>query len=665
MKISQYLICSIFFLTAATVNADTESVSQKDLELMKMDLQALMDLDILSVSKRKEAINDVAAAITVITQEDIRRSGATSIVELMRLVPGYIVARIDSNKWSASSSEDSNRLADDMTVMIDNRPLYSSFFGGVFWEHVDLVFEDIQRIEVIRGPAGKIWGANTGRGLVNIVTKSSKDTQGALVSLAGGTEERGQVAIRYGGKIGDAITYRFSAKGTERDASHTKDAADDWRNGLLSFRADWQATEHDDVDINVGYYRAKTGQRISMPSLTDINETETQVEDANYASYYSSTDWRHRISDTAGFDANFFYDHIRRDDLSVFNVRDRFSFSVSNHFDLPWDQHFLWGLYYLNEQDQSRAGRIIAMRPANIDMETYAGYLQDEIGFFDNRLRMSVGASVMKHSFVSDPQFQPSFRMAWSFTENQTFWLAVTRTSQIPNRLEKNGIHWLQPDQDNEFEAGKSWIALRGNPKQFAEENTGYQVGYRGKFSAVSFDLSGFVVHERDAPFQTVTENDTTFRYLNGDKENIYGVQLALDWQPLPWWRLKSMGSYMFIEHVGEEDTSQAGEEERPEFLENAGWPAYQYSLRSLMDLSEHWEFDTTLRYVDKLQETAINGYYNLDARLGWKPNKHWELSLVGQNLLQDHHQETFATFFPTQSAKIERGIYARVVWKF
>lgn len=638
-----------------------DEISSEDLKLMEMDFSDLMALEITSVDKKKQTIGQVAAAITVLTQEDIRRSGATSVAELMRMVPGYIVTRIDANKWSVSSSEDSNRLADDMTVMIDNRPVYSSFFGGTFWEHIDLVFEDIERIEVIRGPAGKLWGTNMGRGLVNIITKSSKDSHGLLVSLTGGTEERGQAAIRYGDRLTENINYRVFAKATERDAAWSDTKPDDWRNGQFGFRADWKASEHDDVMVQAGYYHAKTGQRLTLPSLTDPDESETLTEDAKNSSFHTMTNWQHRFSDTAAFDLNVFYDYFRRDEISVFNERDRVGLNFSNYFSLPWDQKILWGFYYLNQRDRSEARRIFSMQPASDNLETYLGYLQDEISFFDKQLRVSVGASVIKHTFITQPEFQPQLRMVWQPNQQHSLWLAVTRTFQMPNRLEKQGSHWIQSDQDNPFEENNPWLQLVGNQNQHAEETTGYQIGYRGQFSSVSVDFTGYVIHERDAPHQ-IAVNEAISTFENSGKEDIYGTQIAIDWQPFSWWRLKPTASYMFIEEF-----EQAGQEgtEDPEFLENAGWPSYQVNIRSLMNLSPNWEFDTSFRYVDKLQETSVKGYFNFDARLAWKPTSNWELSIVGQNLLQNHHDEAVATFFPTQNSEIERGVYARIIWRY
>lgn len=664
MKKLVYFVAIISFpLSILPLSTSAGSLSDSDLNLMKMDFDDLMSLKLSSVDKRQQNLGEIAAAVTVLSQEDIRRSGTTSIAELMRLVPGYIVTRIDSNKWSVSSSEDSNRLADDMTVMIDNRPVYSSFFGGTFWEHIDLVFEDIERIEVIRGPAGKIWGTNMNRGVVNIITKSSKDTHGILVSLSGGTEERGQAAVRYGGQLGDNLNFRIFAKATERDASWADNAADDSHNGQIGLRADWQPSKHDNVMLHTGLYKSKNGQRITVPSIADINESETLTEDAKFTSFFAVTQWQHQISETASIETNVFYDYIRRDEISIFNERDRVGLNFSNNFSLPWNQKVLWGFYYLNERDRSKAGRVFAMQPANNNLETYMGYLQDEVSFLDDSLRVSVGASVIKHTFITQPEFQPSLRMAWMPSKKQTLWLAVTRSFQMPNRLEKNGLHWIMPDEDNAFEAGQEWIQLKGNPQQHAEESTGFQIGYRGTFSTFSWDLTGYLITERDAPHQSLADDGNSVIYHNGGKENIYGTQVALDWKPFSWWHLKPAASYMFIEEIDHNDDISGNED--PEFLEEAGWPSYQVTLRSLMDLSPNWELDTTFRYVDKLQGTQIKGYFNMDARLGWKPTQNWELSLVGQNLLQNHHAEANATFFPTQSAEIERGIYARVLWRY
>lgn len=651
-------------LPAAALRAHSDAPSAEDLHVMKMDFEELMTLSVTSVEHREKRLAEIAAAVTVLTKEDIRRSGVTSVAELMRLVPGFIVARIDANKWSVSSSEDSNRLSDDMTVLIDGRPTYSSMFGGTFWEHIDVVLQDVERVEVVRGPAGKLWGTNMNRGAVNIITKSSKDTQGVLIALGGGSEERGQAVLRYGGQVGEDISYRIYGKASARDKSWGQDATDDWRNSQAGFRSDWRASEQDSVMLQGNYYYAKAGQNLSAPVTGQPDQTLSLSENAKYASAFILSQWRHRFSEDASFEARFFYDYVRRDELSLDNERDRYGFDWSHHFALPWDQKVMWGFSYRNERDKSSAGRIFSLQPANRTLETYIGFLQDEVSFFDDTLRIAIGSGVVKHTYIEHPLFQPNIHVAWMPTPNHTLWGAVTRTFRTPYRLEKEGAHWLQPDQDNVFEEGNEWVRLIGNPQQESEESTGFQVGYRGQvYDRLSLDITAYVITERSSPGQQAVPNQArTFIFRNHGGENIYGAQMAAEWRVSDWWRLKPTASFLYIEEL--EEQAELGSED-PEFLENAGWPSYQASLRSLMDLGNNLEFDTTLRYVDALRGTRVKGYFNLNARLGWRPDEHWEFSLVGHNLLQGHHDEAVATFFPTRSAEIQRGVYALLTWRF
>ncbi len=655
-----------FLFPAGLLSAAPQHHSISERDLMAMDFEQLMTLDVSSVERKPQTLAEIAAAVTVLTKEDIRRSGATSVAELMRLVPGFIVTRIDANKWSVSSSEDSNRLSDDLTVLIDGRPTYSSLFGGTFWEHIDIVLQDVERIEVVRGPSGKLWGTNMNRGAVNIITQSSKETQGLLVALGGGSEERGQAVFRYGGALGDDLSFRVYGKAAERDRSWAKEgAADDWRNGQTGFRADWKASDDDEVMLQGNYYYAEAGQRLQVPVLPDAENTRLLTEDAKYSNAYLMTQWQHTLGESSAFQAGFFFDYVRRDELSIHNERDRYGFDLSHYFMLPWDQKILWGFSYRNERDRTGAGHIFSLQPANRTLETYIGYLQDEISFFDDRFRLAFGSSVVKNTYIEEPLFQPNVHAAWMPTKQHTVWAAITRTYRTPYRLEKEGQHWLEPDQDNTFEADREWVKLLGNSRQKSEKSTGFQIGYRGQIDEnFSLDMTAYLITERSSPAQKVSADGKSLVFQNRGGEDIYGVQLAADWRFQDWWSLKPAASYMYIDELGDEGTNGSGSE-NPEFLEEAGWPSYQVSLRSLMDLGRNWELDTTFRYVDALRGAQVKGYFNLDARLGWRPSRQWEISVVGHNLLQSHHDEARSSFFPTQSTEIQRGVYALITWRY
>ncbi len=286
-------------------------------DLADASLEELMNLKISTVSRKPQTLKETAAAVFVITQEDIRRSSANSIPELLRMAPGLFVARIDGNKWSITSRGDSGRFADDLLVMIDGRTVFSPLFAGTFWETLDLPLEDIDRIEVIRGPSGTIWGANAGNGAIHIITKNARETKGTLVSGGGGSEERGFATVRHGVSIGEDFHLRIFAKGFSRDNSFSPIGAyDGWRMGTVGFRADWDMNPTNLLTFQGQYQGGKAGQETTYVNSIVSDSPMTRVEDVNMAGGHALMRWQHNTGDRSNMALQAYYDHTKRNELS-------------------------------------------------------------------------------------------------------------------------------------------------------------------------------------------------------------------------------------------------------------------------------------------------------------------------------------------------------------
>lgn len=626
------------------------AAAQPGQDLTDLSLEELMTIEVTSVSMKAQPVSQTAAAIFVITQEDIRRSGANSIPEVLRMVPGLHVARIDANKWAITSRAPNGRFSDDLLVMIDGRIIYSPLVGGVFWEMQDTVLEDIDHIEVVRGSGGSLWGANAVNGSINIITKHAKDTQGGLAVTGGGTEERAFTTLRYGGQVGNDFHYRLFGKAMGRDGSSSPQGAhDDWRTGRWGLRTDWRMSSSDNLTVQGDSYAGRAGQETTLPTLIAPSFEDKRVEDVRFSGTNILTRWTHTFNNKSDLKLQFYYDRTDRNELTFREIRDTYDLDFQHRFPLPLEQDFVWGLGYRLSADRLRDGSPLSFSPSHQNLVTISGFAQDEIALFHETLRVSFGTKVLKNTYTN-VLFQPNMRVTWTPEPTQTVWASLSRTSRLPTRVERDA-------RRNEEGSGAGFVQLLGNPRQKGELWTVGELGYRGQvLDSLSFDLATFLSSET----QGDTEEElspTVKRFTSGTKLTLYGGELAVDWKVLSWWRLRPAFTYIQIR-----EQVKAGMESEGE---GGTTPNHQASIRSLMNVTDQLEFDATYRFVDRLSALGVGNYHNLDVRLGWHPVKNLELSLVGQNLLEQRHQEFVPTFIPTATSQIQRGVYGKLTWRF
>ena len=645
-----------------------------------LEFEQLANIKVTSVARSESTVQQSPAAVFVITQEDIRRSGAKQIAELFRMVPGMDVARIDNNKWAISARGFNDRFVGKQLVQMDGRTLYNPLTGGVYWDGVDYPLEDIERIEIIRGPGGSLWGANAVNGVINIITKSAKDTQGGLLSGGGGTEERGSGQFRYGGKAGEDLYVRVYGKGFEREQQFSQegDTNDGWRSGRGGFRLDWLKPGPNTLTLEGDFFRSVAGRTDSRPTTNAPPFFYRNVENEVTSGSDFLARWSHEVDQDSNWQLQAYWDRFERRTTSGL-----FAFGA-NSFDLDFQhqlalgerQKIVYGAgYRLNDlsfqgstSDGALVNNAFAVGPALTQRNTQllSVFVQDQIMLVDERLRLTLG-SKFEHNDYTGFEYQPSGRLLWTPTPRQSAWFAVSRAVKTPTLLENEIQVGLLPGGIG----GTNFIRTLPNSNLSAEELLSFELGYRAQpTDKFSFDLALFyneydnlvvpVPGAQIPGFPTAATSTTPLTRDNQMHGESYGVELGTNYRLADWWRVS--GAYTFLSmqlHRTAAGVSVAAEGQSPQ---------NQVHLQSSWNLSRHAEFDLIGRWVDKLPgfAPAIPAYYALDARLAWRPRKNLEFEVVGQNLLDSHHPESGSSpLVKAPLVELRRGVYGKVTWRF
>ena len=603
--------------------------------LKKLTLEQLMNLEVTSVSRRPEKLSQAASAIQVITQDDIRRSGATSLPEALRLASNLEVAQVDSRQWAISARGFNSTTANKMLVLIDGRTVYTPLYSGVFWDVQDVPLWDIDRIEIISGPGATLWGANAVNGVINIITKPVPDTRGLYAAGGGGTELQGFGGARYGGAMSSNVHYRVYGKAFTRDRTALPDgrgARDDWHTAQGGFRLDWDASEVNQLALQGDLY----GGKIAQPSASDI-----AVSGGNMVG-----GWSHVFSATSEARLQLYYDRTHRDIPGTFaEGLDTYDVDFQHRSVLARRHDVVWGLGYRLINDRVGNSAVLAFLPSHVRRRWYTGFVQDEIALMPNRLHLTLGAKV-EHNDYTGYEVQPSGRVSWTPARGGALWAAVSRAVRTPSRIDREL-----------FAPGQPPYFLEGGPNFRSEELLAYELGYRVQAQdRLRVSLATF--YNRYDNLRSVEMVNppaaSPIILANGLKGKSYGAELTADYRLTDAWRLR--GGYTEIRvrtaaKPGSTDTTRASSD-----------PDRQLSLRSSLDLPAQLQLDADARYVSEIKNQQIPAYGELDLRVAWQPVATLELSLVGQSLLHRRHAEFGA---PASRHEIERGVYGRVEWHF
>lgn len=667
------IFCWLIMVSAAGRGAWAEEPAQPFPELLQLSLEELGSVRITTVSKKGESLSGAAAAVHVITQEEIRRSGVNHIAETFRMVPGMTVGRANAHGWAVGARGFGHVYANKLLVLLDGRTIYTPLFAGVFWEETDTVLEDIDRIEVIRGPGATLWGANAVNGVINIITKRAQETQGLLMSGGGGAEERGFGTVRYGGKLAPAAAYRVYVKHSDRDEFTRADghpANDDWRISQGGFRVDWEASELNQMTLQGDYYGAELGFRVRRPSQAStgsiFTEAREKVEGGNLLGR-----WTHAQGEGSELAVQAYYDRTDRHFGLGRELRDTVDWDLQHRFQAGGRHEIIWGLGYRYSEDDIRDSPEFELRDPSLGLHLGSAFVQDQIELVPERVRLTVGTKV-EHNDFTGFEVQPSARAAWTPTERHTLWAAVSRAVRTPSRTERSVTLFLDPPSSVPRPALPAVIPLSGDERFRSEELIAYELGTRFTVHPrLTMDWAAFYndydrlrslvagrselrFDSRNRPFLFLPFGLSNDLFGEG-----YGTELALTWQPRDWWRLR--GSYSFLRLQLHTRGSRRSFSEGDEGLD----PKHQVKLWSDLDLGRHVELGLGWRYVSDAPFTGVPAYTELDARLAWKPAPNCELAIVGRSLLAPHHREVAQYVVIDPNIEVDRMVYAKLTLRF
>lgn len=613
--------------------------------LADLSLEELANLEVFTVSKRLEGRSESAAAIYVLTGEDLRRAGVTNIPDALRLVPGVQVAQTDSNTWAVGVRGFASNLSRSLLVLMDGRSVYSPLFAGTFWDVQSTVIEDIDRIEVIRGPGGTTWGANAVNGVINIITKPAKATQGALAMAAGGNVERSRTALRYGGSLKPNLQYRIYSLYSERGAEFHENgsAFDDWRVGQGGFRVDWTRDSSQAITVQGDLYAGKMGQRATVSHYAPPFQT-TVIDDIHVFGGNILTNWTRSVGSNSDLRLQFFYDHTKRQTQTFAENRDTFDldFQSSAHFEA---NVLTWGAGYRGSSSLAEGISTVQFDSREKTDHTFSAFAQQEFGIIPQRVRLTIG-SKLEHNSYSGFEFQPTGLALWTPTDRQTVWASISRAVRTPSRVEWDVAitRYLRP-----FNASVPLFARQLGSENFqAEKMVAYEAGFRHQATnRVNFDLTGFLNQHSDLLSLRVgtairedvpppTRVVVPVAFANGLSGRTHGAEIDADWKVLSRWRLVSGYSYMQMHLKNEPNSMDLATAVSTE----GSSPRHQFFTRSLLDLPHRLEFDWTFRLVSDLPAQSVSSYRTADARIGWNPVGHVSMSLIGRNLFDPNHAE-------------------------
>ena len=634
-----------------------------------MDLEDLMNVTVTSVSKREQTLSKTAAAVFVINQEDIRRSGATSIPDLLRMAPGVNVEQIDASAWAISIRGFNGRYSNKVLVLIDGRAVYTPSFSGVFWDHLNMPLEDIERIEVVRGPGATVWGANAVNGVISIITKSSKETKGGLVTAAGGSQLHGLGELQYGGGAGKNGSYRVFGKFFDIGNSGAANAPanDHWRRIHGGFRFDWDLTNRDAVMVQGNLFSNRENETVRPGFTATPFDTFTNMTvDASGGDVLAR--WNHTLRGGSQTTVQAYYNTYRRTEYGVPEVLRTLDFDFQHHLPAGNRNDLVWGLAYRLNTSSLSAGYSITLTPPSRTDNLFSAFLQDEIRLSD-ALSLTVGLKV-EHNAYTGLENEPSARVAWNPPGSpRTVWASVSKAIRQPSRGDTD----IQaPLATLPFGPGTVQVLrLFGNPNIAAETVRDYELGYRSELTQkLSVDVATFLSFyshlqtSEPLPMTIIPGSPAqiflprTFR--NNARATNYGGEVSLNWNANPRWRISPGYSYLHATLHLDDPSGQGALTTKIA----TDFPQNTFQLRSLLNLSQTMEFDQSLYYTARLPGGTIPGHARLDLRLSKRFGESTEISIVGQNLMRPRTLE-YGDANALVGTQAVRSVYGKITWRF
>lgn len=618
-----------------------------------LSLEEILQANVTSVAKRPQRAEESPAAVFVISREDIRRAGVTTLPELFRMVPGMEVASLASGNAAVTARGFNGRFSNKLLVLIDGRAIYLSTLSGVLWDQQLPPVEDIERIEVVRGPGATLWGANAVNGVINVVTKHAADTLGVLADVRYSSDEDGRIMVRLGSTVGDRGALRAYVVGnrSEGDAYAAPDRYDDRASAMqMGFRYDFEPTERDSFsvqgDIQVG--EAELSRTAPAPALVVAGSPgSVRFSGQNLLGRWTRTD-EGRVSTVQAY-----WDHVERKEGGLDGVRDQADIDISQHFSLGQRHRIVWGAGYRWSSDQVVVNTPgMQFTPESRSDHWYGAYISDEISLMSDRVRFSLGAKA-EHNEYTGFELQPSARVAWVDPGGWTAWGAVSRAVRTPSRLE------------TALEVYSPIVAIAAPDDLESETLLAWEAGWRGKLgSAVSLDLTAYL-HQYEnlviwnaTPATAPGQPFITLNYGNGGEVESRGVEAALDVRLTERWTVKVAASAMEMD-VLEAGFMVAG----LDAFDPDRSPKEQLSVRSWFDVTQSVDLDVWVRHVG--EAGLIQAYTDLDIRAAWRPKAGLEFYILAENLIESERLEMIETGLGSPSAFNERRVWVGLAARY
>lgn len=670
-RVGVMAVTGTFVLLTAKLLADPSAPSPDSTvqNLRQLSLEELLNLQVSIASKKDERLSDTAAAVSVLTGDDIQRSGVTGIPEALRFVPGVQVARMTTHQWGISIRGFNEIFADKLLVLVDGRSVYTPLFSGTFWDYQDIPLESVDRIEVVRGPGASVWGANAMNGVINIITKSARENRGGTLSLGGGTVDDFVAETGYGVAVADDAWLRLDANYRRTGEMESVDGGgngDQAQSGTGRLRLDWAPSDTSEFTLIGGGQLAEFDEHLNLVDLSipAYVPAEFRVPSANGSLLGR---WTRTFDERSQLEVQSYADYSEFDTGWLHDQRENFDVEL-NHRWRPSERHDVnWGLdYRLNADHIKSAGNPITISKVERSVNLVSGYLQDDLSIVPDVLTGTAGVRLEQNDYTGF-EVQPTLRGLWKITEDQSVWASASRAVRTPSRAERDAVVNLSlvpPGVVHPTLPGQ--IVYSGSDTFRSEDLWAFELGYRWKAEErLHFDVTAFFnVYDHlrgnraGAPYPNDPNQPTyvivPLTAVNDTSGNTWGGELSAVWEAARDWRLQLGYSYLGFDLHG----SDAADAE--------GWsPRHTVYLQSFAQLTDKIALDADVRFVDELSGPSIPAYFTADVRVGWKPRKSLELSVVGQNLFDSPHQEFRSSLIHYTPSLIERSVFGKITWSF
>jgi iron complex outermembrane recepter protein len=657
------LLVALVCAPAAQAQDPTPAAAQPSPDLTQLSLDELANVKVISVRKRPESLKNTPAAVSVITSEEIDASGATSVPSLLRRVPGVHVAQLDASQWAIGIRGFTNSVARAQLALMDGRSLYTPLFAGTYWDVQNTFLEDVDRIEIVRGPGGTLWGANAVNGVVNIITKDADKTQGGLVVLGGGSQERGFGRVRFGGTRGDEITYRVHGMYFDRTAE-SRDGYDGWHMFQGGIRTDWTPNPSQKLAVQADVYRGRAGRRTTFATFS-TPYVETVERDAELSGGYLRARWDRSFSDGRALTVQAYYDRTNRLESHFSEKRNTVDVDAQYRFELSGRLELVAGLGYRVSDGRTTSVPTLSFVPPDQTDDLFSAFAEGTVQLVPGRLALTAGTKVERNDY-SDFELQPSGRLMFNATSAHGFWIGLTRPVRTPARFDRDLVLNVTLSRGT-----PAFARILGDDGFETERSLVYEAGYRGQLSRhVSVDVAGFYnrypnlpSYEVGAPFAEPGRLIIPLRASNRTNGKVGGVEVGSDIRPSARWLLRASYAFLNMQVSPQLSSNDMGSGA----IEDAS-PRHQLGVSSTTSLPGHVSANAFYRWVARLPSQNVSAYSEVDVRLGWRALERMELVLAGQNLLHARHVEFGPGTIGGSAAgeqQVGRSVYAQATFRW